>query len=386
MRFETKAIRLPQAPDPHTGAVVPPIHTSTTYIFTEILKTRGFDYSRSINPSRAALEGCVAALEGGAFCVSFGSGMAACDGVLSVLRPGDEVVAARNLYSGTLRLFDTYYAPRGNRFVYVEGNTLDQFRDAITEKTKFVWIETPTNPQLQILDIRALAAICRAKGVQLVVDNTFASPFLQRPLELGADIALHSTSKYISGHNDVIGGALVMNDPKLHEAIRFYQNTAGAVPSPFDCYLSMRGIKTLAVRMRQHCANAQKVAQFLAAHPLVERVYYPGLATHPGHDLAARQMSGFGAMLAFDLKHGGDPLLNAFFLAFKVFFFAESLGGVESLICHPTTMSHAILTEEQRLQAGITPRMVRVSIGLEHADDLVEDMAQALAAAEKYVP
>lgn len=382
MKFATKAIRLAHTPDAATNAVVTPIHVGTTFTFNDINSNTGYDYSRSNNPTRTALERVLAGLEGGEFCVSYGSGMAATDALLANLVPGDEVLAARNLYGGTLRLFESIYTPRQVKFVYIDGDDPQEYARLITDRTRLVWLETPTNPQLQVIDIAAIAAVCRRAGVPLVVDSTFASPYCQQPLALGAALVLHSTTKYIAGHHDVIGGAVITNDAQWHEKLRFFQNTAGAVPSAFDCYLTIRGIKTLAVRMRQICANAQAIAEFLEAHPLVEQVLYPGLPKHPGHSLARKQMNGFGGMLSFRLK-GDEAMAGRFSRALKVFFFAESLGGCESLICHPKTMSHAVLTDEQRAAANIGPDMMRVSVGLEDAEDLIEDLRQALEAASR---
>lgn len=382
MKFETKAIRLAHTPDSTTNAVITPIHLGTTFQFSEVNKNTGYDYGRSINPTRVALERVLAGLEGAEFGIAYASGMAATDALLSVLVPGDEIVAARNLYGGTLRLFESIYTPRQVKFIYVDGGEAADFRAAITSNTRIVWLETPTNPQLQIIDIRAISAVCREKGVPLIVDNTFASPFFQRPLELGADVVLHSTTKYIAGHHDVIGGAVLTSDAKWHEKMRFFQNTAGAVPGPFDCYLTIRGLKTLAIRMRQHESNALAIARFLKSHPFVKDTIYPGLPDHPQHELARRQMDGFGGMVTF-IVQGGTEHVNAFATSLKVFHFAESLGGAESLICHPSTMSHAVLTDEERARAGITPAMIRISVGIEHPDDLIADLAQALSAAQR---
>jgi cystathionine beta-lyase/cystathionine gamma-synthase len=382
VHFETKAIRLAHIPGSTHNPVITPLYLGTMFQFTGIGTNDGFDYSRSSNPTRTALERVLAGLEGGNHAVAYASGMAATDAVLAHLVPGDEVVAARNLYGGTLRLFDSMYRPRQVRFNYVEGRSLDEFAAAITPRTRLLWIETPTNPQLQIFDIRAMADLAHAHNIHLVVDNTFASPYFQQPLALGADIVLHSTTKYIAGHHDVIGGGVITNNPAIDEKLRFFQNTAGAVPSPFDCYLTLRGAKTLALRMRQHEANAFAIARFLKDHPFVENVIYPGLEDFPQHALAKSQMTGFGGMLSFDLK-GGIPACAAFAKALTIFHFAESLGGTESLICHPTTMSHAVLTEEERLAAGITPRMMRLSTGIEHGDDLIADLARALDAAAR---
>lgn len=382
MKFETKAIRLAHTPDPKTNAVITPIYVGTTFQFDEVGKNTGYDYGRSINPTRVALERVLAGLESADHAISFGSGMAATDAILSILVPGDEVIAARNLYGGTLRLFESIYTPRQVKFVYVDGTDPAAFRAAVTGKTRMIWIETPTNPQLHLFDIRALAAIAREKGVPLIVDNTFASPYFQRPLELGADVVLHSTTKYIAGHHDVIGGVVITSNTWWHDKMRFFQNTAGAVPGPFDCYLTLRGLKTLALRMRQHEANAMAIAKHVACHPFVKETLYPGLPQHPQHELAKQQMHGFGGMVSFVIK-GGAAHVNAFAKALQIFHFAESLGGTESLICHPTSMSHAVLTEEDRQKAGITESMIRVSTGIEHADDLIEDIDRALAAAER---
>ncbi len=379
MRFETKAIRVGQDVDPATGAVITPIYQSTTFKFQEVGRpdASGFEYSRSGNPTRRALEQCIAALENAEQGLAFASGMCATDAVLSPMEPGDHVVAAVNLYGGTLRLFESFYKKRQTTFTYVGGNDMAEFEAAITPKTRYLWIETPTNPKLQLIDIAAVAEIGKRHGIPVVVDNTFASPYFQRPLDLGASVVLHSTTKYIAGHSDVIGGAVVTNDPKLHEAFYFYQNTVGGVPSPFDCYLSLRGLKTLSLRMRAHEANALQIAKFLEGHPLASDVCYPGLPSHPQHELAKRQMDGFGGMVTFELK-GGRDAVNKFIAGLEYFFFAESLGGVESLVCHPPTMSHAVLTEAQRAAMGITDGTIRLSVGIENGDDLVEDLAGAL--------
>lgn len=382
MKFETRAIREAHSPDPTTRAVITPVYVGTTFQFTEVGVNTGFDYSRSANPTREAMERVLAAMEGGQHCVAYSSGMAATDAVLSILVPGDNIVAARNLYGGTLRLFESIYTPRKVDFKYVTGDCMKELEEAIDDQTRMVWVETPTNPQLQIIDIAAVAKICRAKKVPLVVDNTFASPYFQRPLELGADVVLHSTTKYIAGHHDVIGGAVITSDEWWHEKMRFFQNTAGAVPSPFDCYLITRGAKTLALRMRAHEENAMAVAKYLQKHPRVTKVLYPGLPDFPQHELAKKQMSGFGGMVTFSLDIT-EKQLNAMASRLKVFHFAESLGGAESLICHPTTMSHAVLTDEERAAAGINPGMLRLSLGIEHHEDLVEDLDQALAFAFK---
>jgi len=379
MHFATKAIRVGQAPDPATGAVVVPIHQSVTYAFHEIGMPSPYEYSRSANPTRTALESCLAALEDAAHGLAFGSGLAACDAVLSILRPGDHVVSASQIYGGTFRLFEEIYKPRGVRFTYVEGEDPGNFARALTPETKLVWVESPTNPLLKLVDLRAVARLCAAHGSKLVVDNTFASPYLQQPLALGAQVVVHSTTKYLSGHSDVLGGAVLVNDEELYKAFHFYQNSAGAVPGPMDCWLTLRGVKTLAVRMRQHTQNAQRIAEHLAGHPRVQGVVYPGLASHPQHKLAREQMSGYGAIVTFELE-GGREAANAFVRRLKIFIFAESLGGVESLVCHPATMSHATLSEAERAALGITEGTIRLSVGIEDERDLIEDLDQALAA------
>ena len=379
MRFATKAIRVGQQPDPTTGSISVPVYQTANFIFDDLGKPHGYEYSRSGNPTRTALEQCLAALEEGRFGLAFASGMAAVDAVLSLLRPGDHVVSAGNIYGGTFRLFEKVYAPRGVKFSYVNGADTQAFARALTPATKLLWIETPANPLLQLVDVAGVAAIARSAGARLVADNTFPSPYFQRPLTQGADIVLHSTTKYISGHSDVIGGAVITNDALLNEEIKFYQNAAGAVPGPWDCWLSLRGLKTLAVRMRQHGANATAVAEFLDRHPKALDVIYPGLASHPQHELACRQMDGFGAIVTFRLD-GGSPAVSRLVHNLKVFLFAESLGGVESLVCHPTTMSHAVLSADERTAMGICDGTVRLSVGIEDAADLLEDLEQGLAA------
>ena len=379
MRFATKAIRVGQSVDPATGAIVVPIYQTVNFIFDEIGKPHGYEYSRSANPTRTALEQCLASLEEARFGLAFASGMAAVDAVCSVLRPGDHVVSAKNIYGGTFRLFEKVCKPRGVTFTYVDGEDLAAFARAIVPATKLAWIETPANPLLQLVDVRAVGDLCRAAGVKLVADNTFSSPYFQRPLTQGADVVLHSTTKYISGHSDVIGGAVLTNDPALHEAFKFYQNAVGAVPGPQDCWLSLRGIKTLSVRMRQHEANARAIAEHLSRHRKVSGAIYPGLPSHPQHELAKRQMDGFGAIVSFRLA-GGREAVAAIVKNIQVFLFAESLGGVESLLCHPATMSHGTHTQQEREAIGITEGTVRLSVGIEDVNDLIEDLDRGLAA------
>ena len=379
MNFATKAIRAGQPTDPTTGAIIVPIYQTVNFVFDDIGRPHAYEYSRSANPTRTALETCLASLEEAVFGLAFASGMAAVDAVLSLLKPGDHVVSSENIYGGTFRVFEKIYAPRGVRFSYVDGTNTAAFAQALRPDTKLVWIETPANPLLQLVDVRAVAAITKQHGATLVADNTFASPYFQRPLSQGADIVLHSTTKYISGHSDVIGGAVVTNNPTLHEAIKFYQNAVGAVPGPQDCWLSLRGLKTLAVRMRQHEANALVIARHLSQHPKVNGVLYPGLPSHPQHALARAQMDGFGAIITFRLDDGVEAV-RRFIKAMKVFLFAESLGGVESLVCHPATMSHGTLTPDERHKIGITDDTLRLSVGIEDVADLIEDLDAALAA------
>jgi cystathionine beta-lyase/cystathionine gamma-synthase len=377
MQFSTKAIRVGQDPDQATNAVVVRIYQTVNFAFQDIGKHKGYEYTRSGNPTRTAYEQCLASLEEGKFGLAFASGLAAEDAVLSILRPGDHVVSSANIYGGTFRLFESVYKPRNIEFTYVDGTKPEAFADAIRPNTKLAWIETPANPLLQLVDIRAVAEVTRSKKVILVADNTFASPYLQRPLTLGADVVVHSTTKYVSGHSDVIGGAVMTNDSELHQAFYFHQNAVGAVPGPFDCWLSLRGLKTLAVRMKQHEKNARQIAEFLNRHPAVKKIFYPGLPNHPQHELARSQMDGFGAMVTFQLD-GGLEQARHFVKHLRLFLFAESLGGVESLVCHPATMSHATMSRMERESIGITDSTIRLSIGIEDATDLIEDLEQAL--------
>jgi len=376
--FSTRAIHAGQDADPATGATVVPIYATSTYTQAAPGQHKGFEYSRSGNPTRTALETCLAALEGGERGLAFASGLAASTAVVAgLLKPGDEVAAAADLYGGTYRLLERVFKPWGLVSRYTDDARPDGFKAIITPKTKLVWIETPTNPLLQILDIAAIADLAHKGGALLAVDNTFASPYLQQPLSLGADLVVHSTTKYLGGHSDVVGGAAI-GKRELLQPIAFYQNAAGGVPGPFDAYLTLRGLKTLAVRMDRHCANARRLAAWLAEQPKVQRVYFPGLPSHPGHDLAKRQMRDFGGMISVSIKGGKDAALR-FMTRTKLFSLAESLGGVESLVCHPATMTHASIPAELRQARGIDDGLVRLSVGIEDADDLQEDLKQALA-------
>ena len=373
------AIHEGQAPDAATGATVVPVYQTSTFTQQGIGEHKGFEYSRLSNPTRTALEVSLAALEHARYGLAFASGMAAEHAVFSLLNPGDHIVTVANVYGGTVRLFERLFSRYGITFSYVEGSDAQEFEGAIGSNTKLIWLETPTNPLLTIVDIEAVAAIARARGVLLAVDNTFASPYFQRPLELGADIVVQSTTKYIAGHSDVIGGAVLLNDASIYEELRFFQNTIGAIPGPQDVWLTLRGVKTLAVRMRQHETNAFAVARFLQDHSRVSQVYFPGLPQHPNHEVARRQMSGFGGMVSFRLKEGNRDSVNAFVKKLKVFSLADSLGGVESLVCFPMVMTHDAVPEKQRLELGITGDLLRLSIGIEGIDDLLADLKQALA-------
>ncbi|PWT78434.1 MAG: cystathionine gamma-synthase, partial [Chloroflexi bacterium] len=353
MHFSTRAIHVGQAADPATGATITPIYQTSTYTQEGLGGHKGFEYSRTGNPTRAALEACLASLENARFGLGFGSGMAATSAVLSLLRPGDHIVAGDDLYGGTYRIFERVLRPMGISIDYVSARDTHAYQEALHPETRMIWIETPTNPLLALVDISAVAEIAARHGARLVVDNTFATPYLQRPLDLGAHIVVHSTTKYINGHSDVIGGAVLTSDEPAYTDIKFYQNAAGAVPSPFDCWLVLRGVKTLAVRMQKHCENALRVAEFLSTHPLVKTVYYPGLPTHPDHELAGRQMSGFGGMVSFAFDGTPDDV-DIFARSLQVFSLAESLGGVESLCCHPTSMTHGSIPKEERERRGVT--------------------------------
>ncbi len=377
LAFATLAIHAGQDPDPATGAVITPIYATSTYHQDAPGQHKGYEYSRSGNPTRAALETCLAALEGGERGLAFASGLAATSAVLSTLKPGDEVAAAADLYGGTFRLLERVFKPWGLVARYTDDASPAGFRKIITPATRLVWIETPTNPLLQILDIAAIAELAHQVKAPLAVDNTFASPYLQQPLRLGADVVVHSTTKYLGGHSDVIGGAVVGRRDLLGP-IAFYQNAAGGVPGPFDSFLTLRGIKTLAVRMRQHCENARRLAEWLAVQPRIERVYYPGLPSHPGHELAKRQMRDFGGMISVRLKGGKEAALR-FMTRTKLFSLAESLGGVESLVCYPATMTHASIPKEVREARGVDDGLVRLSVGIEDGDDLQEDLRRALS-------
>ena len=373
--FSTRAIHAGQAPDPATGAVVVPIYQTSTYAQDALGKHRGYEYSRTGNPTRAALETCIAALEGGAHGLAFASGMAAEAAVMQLLKPGDHTVAVDDLYGGSYRLFRRVLEPMGLSFSFVDGSDTTAVEKSLTDRTRIVWVESPTNPLLKLVDIEAVSKLAHARQALLVVDNTFMSPYFQRPLSLGADIVVHSATKYLGGHSDVIGGTLVVNRDDLFERLSFLQNAVGGVPGPMDAWLVLRGIKTLAIRMREHDHNARQIAAFLVDHPKVARVFYPGLPDHPQRDLARKQMSGFGGMISVEL--GSKEKANAVLSRCRLFSLAESLGGVESLISHPASMTHASVDPARRAQLGITEGLIRLSCGVEDVDDLLGDLEHA---------
>ena len=380
--FSTRSIHAGQEPDPTTGAVTVPIYQTSTYAQEALGRNKGFEYARTHNATRSALEGCLASLEGGRHGLCFASGLAALGTLMQTLSSGDHVVAGDNLYGGSYRLFERVYRRLGLSFTFVPSSDVQAVEAAMRPETRLVFVETPTNPMMQITDIAAVAAVARARGAKTVVDNTFMTPFFQRPLELGADAVLHSVTKYLNGHSDMIGGALVTSDEALADGLRFLQNAAGGVPGPMDCWLALRGVKTLAVRMPRHEENARELAGFLAAHPGVSKVLYPGLRDHPQHDLARRQASGFGAMISFVPGDGSLAAGQRVFDRFRLFTRAESLGGVESLVCHPASMTHASVPREVRMAMGFADGLLRLSVGIEDLEDLRRDLGGALESHE----
>jgi cystathionine gamma-lyase len=376
--ISTLAIHAGQEPDPTTGAVMTPIYQTSTYAQEALGKNKGFEYARTHNATRAALERNLAGLEGAKHGLSFASGLAATNVLIQTLSAGDHVVCGQNTYGGTFRLFDKVWRRHGIEFTFVDATTTDGIAAAFTPKTKLVFVETPTNPLMQLTDIAAVSERAKKKGIRTVVDNTFMTPYFQRPLELGADVAFHSVTKYLNGHSDLIGGALLLNDDGLHDQLRFLQNAAGAVPGPMDCFLALRGTKTLAVRMQRHDENARELAAMLASHPRVSKVFYPGLPSHPQHALAKRQASGFGGMISIIPGDGSLEAGRAVFDRFQLFTRAESLGGVESLVCHPASMTHAAVPRERRLAMGFADGLLRLSVGIEDVADLRADLEQAL--------
>jgi cystathionine beta-lyase/cystathionine gamma-synthase len=378
LKLATKIIHAGAEPDPSTGAIMTPIYQTSTYVQAAPGKHKGYEYARSQNPTRKALEDALAIIENGKYGLAFGSGVAATDAVIKLLSPGDEVIAANDMYGGTYRLFTKVFAKFGIKFIYVDTTNIEKVEAAVTPQTKLIWIETPTNPLMNITDIAAIAAISKKAGAILCVDNTFASPYLQNPLDLGADIVMHSATKYLGGHSDVIQGALVMNDTALRDELYFIQKSCGAVPGPMDCFLVLRGIKTLHVRMQRHCENGAKIAHYLRSHTKVERVYWPGFEDNTGYAIARKQMRDFGGMISFTLNDSSIEAANKVLSSTKLFSLAESLGGVESLINHPASMTHASIPREERIKNGLSDGLIRLSVGIEDADDLIEDLKQAI--------
>jgi cystathionine beta-lyase/cystathionine gamma-synthase len=378
MKQATKFIHAGAVPDPSTGAIMTPIYQTSTYVQEAPGKNKGFEYARSQNPTRQALEQALAIIENGKFGLAFGSGVAATDAVIKLLEPGDEVIAASDMYGGTYRLFTKIFEKFGIRFIYTDTTNTDNIKKIVSKKTKLIWLETPTNPLMNISDIEAVSVVAKEAGAWLCVDNTFASPYLQNPLDLGADIVMHSSTKYLGGHSDVIQGALVMNDAGLREKLYFIQKSCGAVPGPMDCFLVLRGIKTLHVRMQQHCLNGEKIAHWLRNNSKVAKVYWPGFEDHPGYTIAKKQMRGFGGMISFVLKDEGEKETMRVLSSTKLFSLAESLGGVESLINHPASMTHASIPREERIKNGLADSLIRLSVGIEDADDLIADLEKAI--------
>ena len=378
MKFATKTIHAGQKPDKSTGAIMTPIYQTSTYIQESPGKHNGYEYSRTGNPTRSALERNIAGLESGKYGLCFGSGLAAIDAIIKLLNPGDEVISTNDLYGGSYRIFTKIFAKYNIKFHFVDMSDLNNISKLISSKTKMLWTETPTNPMLNIVDISALSKVSKKYDLIFVVDNTFATPYLQRPIEHGADIVMHSLTKYMGGHSDVVMGAIVCNDDDIAEKLYFIQNSCGAVPGPMDSFLVLRGIKTLHVRMQRHCDNAKEIAEFLNNHPKIQTVYYPGLTTHKNHEIAKLQMKDFGGMMSFSLK--GDSLDDAIKIVSNTHFFtlAESLGGVESLCGHPATMTHAAIPKEERLKSGVTDSLIRLSVGIEDVDDLIYDLKSSL--------
>ncbi len=379
MKFGTKVIHAGIQPDPDTGAIMTPIYQTSTYVQDGLGRHKGFEYARTQNPTRQVLEKNLAALENGVDAICFGSGLAAQDAVLKLLNPGDEVISTNDLYGGSYRQMVRVYAKFGIVFHFVDMQNPQNIADKLNEKTRMLWIETPTNPMLSIVDIKACTDVVKGKGVITVVDNTFASPYLQNPISMGADIVLHSATKYLGGHSDVIHGALIVDSNDLAEKLHFIQNACGAVPGPQDCFLVLRGIKTLHVRVQRACENAARIADYLLAHPKVSKVYYPGFSNHPNHEVAKKQMRMFGAMISFDLVDDSEPAAKRVLEGTHYFSLAESLGGVESLIGHPASMTHASIPREERMKVGLTDSLIRLSVGIEDVEDLIQDLDQALA-------
>lgn len=378
MKEATKYIHAGAEPDPSTGAIMTPIFQTSTYVQEAPGKNKGYEYARSQNPTRTALERAFAEIENAKYGLAFSSGVAATDAVIKLLQPGDEVICANDMYGGTYRLFTKVFEKFGIRFIYLDTTKVSNISNAITPNTKLVWLETPTNPLMNITDIAAVAAITNPKSILLAVDNTFATPFLQKPIDMGADIVMHSVTKYLGGHSDVIQGSLMMNSPELREKLYFIQKSCGAVPGPMDCFLVLRGIKTLHLRMKAHCENGAKIAHWLRNYSKIGKVYWPGFEDHPGYSIAKKQMNDFGGMLSFVLKNDSIEEAMRVLSSTKLFALAESLGGVESLINHPASMTHASIPKEERIKNGLSDSLIRLSVGIEDPDDLIDDLKQAI--------
>lgn len=381
--FATKAIHEGQEADPTTGALITPIYQTSTFVLEELGVNKGYQYARTHNPTRSALEECLASLENAKYCLASASGLSAAATVINLLSAGDHVIVGEDVYGGVYRLFEKVFSRYGLTFTYIDGKDINAIESAITPQTKLVWLESPTNPLLRLADLRKVGELTKSRGLIFAVDNTFATPYFQRPIELGADVVIHSTTKYISGHSDIIGGAIITSNDELYEVLKFHNNAVGAVPGPLDCFLALRGVKTLALRMKEHQNNAFAVARFLEQHPGVESVFYPGLTSHPQHELACEQMKGFGGVVACVVK-GGIDTARSVVSNTKLFQLAESLGGVKSLICHPASMTHAPIPKEVREPLGIVDGLIRLSVGIEEAADLIRDLDNVLPKAKTF--
>ena len=378
MKFNTKTIHGGQIKEKGYGAVMPPIYQTSTYSQTKPGEHQGYEYSRTHNPTRTALENSLASIENGNFGLAFSSGLSAIDAILKLFEPGDEIISTNDLYGGSYRLFDKVFKKFGLKFIFSDLQNTEKIKDLISNKTKMIWVETPTNPMMNLIDINSISRLCKKNKILLAVDNTFATPYLQKPLDLGADIVMHSATKYLAGHSDVILGALIVKDDFLAEQLYFLQNSSGAICGPMDSFLTLRGIKTLHVRMERHCFNAEKIIEFLSNHKKIDKLYWPGISTHPNHDLAKTQMSGFGGMISFTTKNGDFKSVQEITSKLKVFTLAESLGGVESLANHPASMTHASIPKELREKTGVVDSLIRLSVGIEDHEDLINDLNQAI--------
>ena len=378
MKFNTKTIHGGQIKEKGYGAVMPPIYQTSTYSQTKPGEHQGYEYSRTHNPTRTALENSLASIENGNFGLAFSSGLSAIDAILKLFEPGDEIISTNDLYGGSYRLFDKVFKKFGLKFIFSDLQNTEKIKDLISDRTKMIWVETPTNPMMNLIDINSISRLCKKNEILLAVDNTFATPYLQKPLDLGADIVMHSATKYLAGHSDVILGALIVKDDILAEQLYFLQNSSGAICGPMDSFLTLRGIKTLHVRMERHCYNAEKIIEFLSNHKKIDKLYWPGISTHPNHELAKTQMSGFGGMISFTTKNGDFKSVQEITSKLKVFTLAESLGGVESLANHPASMTHASIPKDLREKTGVVDSLIRLSVGIEDHEDLINDLNQAI--------